>query len=144
MIKFTRTSPLAKAPVYASAGAAAADVHAINEKQVIINPGKSAFFATGLKFEIPQGTVLKAYSRSGHGFKNGIRLVNSVGVLDHDYRGELGVKLHNDSDTAYVVEPFERICQIMLEQAPQIPFVEVTQLSETVRGENGFGSTGRA
>ena len=138
-----KTSPLAKLPVYGSSGAAAADVCGINETRIHINPGCSVVVDTGLQFQVPPGYELKAYSRSGHGFKSGIRLSNCTGILDSDYRGNLMVKLHNDSDTVYILEPFERICQIQIRQAPRYAFVEVEELDSTERGSNGFGSTGK-
>ena len=141
-VKVKRLSEVAKLPVYGSTGAAAADVHCTSDKRVVINPGCSAVFATGLSFEIPEGYELKVHSRSGHGFKSGIRLSNCTGILDSDYRGELMVKLHNDSDTAYVVEPFERVCQVQVSRAPQHVFVDALSLSDTARGSDGFGSTG--
>ena len=138
-----KTSPLAKLPVYGSSGAAAADVCGINETRIHINPGCSVVIDTGLQFQVPPGYELKAYSRSGHGFKSGIRLSNCTGILDSDYRGNLMVKLHNDSDTVYILEPFERVCQIQIRQAPRYAFVEVEELDSTERGANGFGSTGK-
>ena len=92
-------------------------------------------------FEIPLQHVLLVYSRSGHGFKNNIRLSNSVGVLDSDYRGELKVKLAADNEPYYVA-PGERIAQIMLMPIPVINFELVNELSNTER-KGGFGSTGK-
>ncbi|UIU47126.1 dUTP diphosphatase [Escherichia phage SKA49] len=143
VVAVKRVHPNAKLPVYATAGAAAADVCTISDSTVVINPGCSAVFDTGLQFEIPVGYELKVHSRSGHGFKSGIRLANCTGILDSDYRGNLMVKLHNDSDTAFVVQPGERICQVQVSKATQHHFVEVDSLNETARGVGGFGSTGR-
>lgn len=142
-VKVKRVHPNAKLPVYATAGAAAADVCTVSDKCVVINPGCSVVLNTGLQFEVPDGFQLTVHSRSGHGFKHGIRLSNCTGILDSDYRGELMVKLHNDSDTAFMVEPFERICQVQIAQALQHQFVEEEGLSVTVRGDGGFGSSGR-
>ena len=138
-----KTSPLAKLPVYGSSGAAAADVCGINETRIITNPGCSVAIDNGLQFQVPPGYELKVYSRSGHGFKSGIRLANCTGILDSDYRGNLMVKLHNDSDTVCIVEPFERVCQVQVRPAPRYAFVEVEELDSTIRGEAGFGSTGK-
>lgn len=143
VVAVKRVHPNAKLPVYATVGAAAADVCTISDSTVVINPGCSAVFDTGLQFEIPVGYELKVHSRSGHGFKSGIRLANCTGILDSDYRGNLMVKLHNDSDTAFVVQPGERICQVQVSKATQHHFVEVDRLNATGRGEGGFGSTGR-
>lgn len=143
VVAVKRVHPNAKLPVYATVGAAAADVCTISDSTVVINPGCSAVFDTGLQFEIPIGYELKVHSRSGHGFKSGIRLANCTGILDSDYRGNLMVKLHNDSDTAFMVQPGERICQVQVSKATQHHFVEVDRLNATGRGEGGFGSTGR-
>lgn len=142
-VKVLRIHPDAKLPAYASVGAAAADVTTISDWSIAINPGCSQLFRTGLKFEIPVGWEIKVHSRSGHGFKHGIRLSNCTGILDSDYTGELMVKLTNDSETVYMVQPFERICQIQVCRAMQHDFVETLgELKVTERGEAGFGSTG--
>lgn len=143
-VKVRRVHEAAKLPVYGSVGAAAADVHTISNVAVTIEPGRAVLFDTGLQFEIPVGYELKAYSRSGHGFKHGIRLSNCTGILDSDYRGNLMVSLYNDSDKPYVVEPFERVCQVQVCKAVQHQFYDAQELTETVRGTGGFGSTGRA
>lgn len=146
-----KVHPNATIPVYASIGAAAADVTCVawkdvegnwQENSVMVNPGKSVILDTGLQFAVPANHELKCYSRSGHGFKSGIRLANCTGILDSDYRGNLLVKLHNDSDTAFRIEMGERVLQIQVKKAPQNPFYEAEELSSTVRGEGGFGSTG--
>lgn len=99
---------------------------------------------TGLQFEIPAGYVMLVYSRSGHGFKNGVRLSNCVGVIDSDYRGELKVKLTMDHEPHYFpIRHGDRIAQAMVIPVQQVQFEEVNELSETVRGTGGFGSTGQ-
>lgn len=146
-----RVHPNATLPVYATSGAAAADVTCVSWKDteghwqtgpVMVNPGKSVILDTGLQFAVPPGHELKCYSRSGHGFKSGIRLSNCTGILDSDYRGNLMVKLHNDSDTAFRIEMGERVLQVQVKKAPQNTFYEVLELDSTERGEGGFGSTG--
>ena len=148
---FKKVHPNASTPVYATNGAAAADVTCVQWKDVdgdwktssvVVNPGKSVILDTGLQFGVPAGFELKCYSRSGHGFKSGIRLANCTGILDSDYRGNLMVKLHNDSDTAFLITMGERVLQVQVKSAPQVPFMEVSELSVTERGEGGFGSTG--
>lgn len=126
-------------PVYASAGAACFDLYAIEDGQ-----GDSAanVYRTGLAFEIPQGHVMLVYSRSGHGFKNDIRLANCVGVIDSDYRGELMVKLTADGYIEPVFGAGERIAQAMVIPVKQVSFTAVSELSDTERGDGGFGSTG--
>jgi dUTP pyrophosphatase len=136
-------------PVHQTAGAACFDLHSVLEDDVhlnhglTVNPGTSEVIRTGLAFEVPAGYVMLIYSRSGHGFKNGVRLSNSVGVIDSDYRGEIKVALHNDSRAKFKVANGDRIAQAMLMPVPRLNIVETEQLSETERGAGGFGSTGR-
>jgi dUTP pyrophosphatase len=143
-IKIERESADVKVPTYGTAGAACFDIAAYmpGEDRRFIAPGGAEFFKTGLKFEVPEGYVMLAFSRSGHGFKDGIRLVNCVGVIDSDYRGELGVKLHNDSKKMFSVADGDRVAQAMILPVAQVTFVEGEELTATVRGENGYGSTG--
>jgi len=140
-LQFKRISKLAKAPVYSSEGAACFDIHCTNGGKIM--PGEAMEFSTGLVVEVPQGYGLFLFSRSGHGFKSSTRLANCVGVIDSDYRGEIKVKLHNDSSKYFLqVNAGERIVQGVLLHTEQIDLVEVTDVSETQRGEGGFGSTG--
>lgn len=139
-LKIKRLHPDAIIPRYQTDGAACFDLHVVDVGAV--PPGYSMEFRTGLSFEIPQGWAMLIYSRSGHGFKSGIRLCNSVGVIDADYRGAVGVRLHNDSNQPFTVHVGDRIAQAMLVQVPRVELVEVEELSETERGAGGFGSTG--
>lgn len=144
-IKLKKSHPAAITPGYATAGAACFDLHAIIDKgPVYIDQCSPATIRTGLEVEIPQGWVLKIYSRSGHGFKNGVRLANGTGIIDSDYRGEIMVRLVADAGGALYVKHGERIAQAMLEKCQQVTFEEVSELSETERGRGGFGSTGVA
>jgi dUTP pyrophosphatase len=140
-IKVKQLSPLAKMPVYATSGSACFDIATIDDN-MDIGPGSGAVLRTGLAFEIPPGHVMMVYSRSGHGFKNGIRLANSVGVIDSDYRGELMVKVHNDSRARFLVGRGDRIAQAMIVPVQQVEFEASEELSDTDRGASGFGSTG--
>ena len=128
-------------PAYATTGSACFDISAIDDR-VDIRPGGSAVLRTGLAFEIPLNHVMMVYSRSGHGFKNGIRLSNSVGVIDSDYRGELMVKLHNDGPATFSINCGDRIAQAMIVPVSQVTFETVDELGATERGTGGFGSTG--
>lgn len=160
-IKIKKLDDRAQLPVYATTGAACFDLHTIvddvDPKQVSVMgaqtimqgelAGKGAFeqatvYRTGLAFEIPEGYVMLVYSRSGHGFKHGVRLANCVGVIDSDYRGEVMVKLHNDSRFAFTVYNGDRIAQAMIIPVQQVQFELVTELSSTERGSGGLGSTG--
>lgn len=133
----------AKLPTYGSGYSAGADLYACIEKDIEIKPNETVFVHTGLAFEIPAGLVGLVYARSGLACKKGLAPANKVGVIDSDYRGEVMVALHNHSGIPQTVAVGERVAQLVL--TPYIPaeFVEMEELSETVRGEGGFGSTGR-
>ena len=142
-VKIKKLHPLAMRPTYGSPGAACFDLYAVLDEAVTLCPGKSAVFSTGLAFEIPEGWCMKVYSRSGHGFKFDVSLSNSVGVIDSDYRGEVKVKLRNDSDAPFVVTTGDRVAQAEIVPAWQHDFAFADDLTETERGLGGFGSTGR-
>ena len=129
-------------PTYGSQGAAGADLYACEDAPVTIEPGQTRLIHTGLAMEIPTGLVGLVYARSGLASKRGLAPANKVGVIDSDYRGEIMVALHNHSNTPATVEPRERIAQIVF--TPYVPaaFLQVEELSDTQRGEGGFGSTG--
>lgn len=137
--KLTYTAQL---PIYATEGAACFDIITDIKSIKTIGPGDMRVISTGLAFEIPEGHVMLLYSRSGHG-KKGIALANGVGVIDSDYRGELGVMLKNSSDTIFSVNPGDRIAQAMIIPVPLCELVQVDKLTETTRGSGGFGSTGK-
>lgn len=139
-IRILKTHPNAKEPTYATEGAACFDLYAVDGAWVSDDDTQS--FRTGLSFEVPDGFAMLVYSRSGHGFKNGIRLVNSVGVIDSDYRGEVMVKLRNDGEFGYCVEAGDRIAQAYIVPVPKVEFEVAEQLSITERGTGGFGSSG--
>ena len=131
----------AKVPTYGSAGAACFDLYAADT--VAIAPGRAGTVKTDVAFEVPEGFVLKVYSRSGHGFDHGARLVNSVGIVDSDYRGEVVARLHNDSKEVFVVSLGDRVAQAVIEPAMRTVFEVVDELSSTERGAGGMGSTGK-
>lgn len=132
-------------PQYATDGSACFDLCAVIDGNGRMFVNDDRIFNTGLQFEIPEGHVMMVYSRSGHGFNHGVRLANCVGVIDSDYRGELKVKLTNDSDSfvGLQVKHGDRIAQAMVVPVQQVQFEEVDELTETVRGTGGFGSTGQ-
>lgn len=127
-------------PRYQTDGAACFDLHSVESGRVPANSATA--FRTGLAAEVPPGHVMLIYSRSGHGFKNSLRLVNAVGVIDSDYRGEIAVKIRNDSPVSFAFHAGDRIAQAMILQLPHVDIFEVGELSETERGAGGFGSTG--
>ncbi len=124
-------------------GAAGYDLCACLEAPVVLQPGQGYPFPTGLAAEIPQGYAGMVFCRSGLGVKHGISLPNCVGVIDSDYRGELVVPLRNFGDGTYTIQPGERIAQLVIMPVLLPEIVEVEALSQTERGQGGFGSTGR-
>ena len=130
-------------PTYGSAEAAGADLYACLDKNIVINPGESAFVPTGLAMEIPQGYAGLIYARSGLACKRDLAPANKVGVVDSDYRGEFMVVLHNHGSTPQEIAPGERIAQLVITPVFTPGFIEVTELSDTGRSAGGFGSTGK-
>ena len=144
IIKIKKLHERAMIPTFATEGAACFDLYAMVEdsKKVSIYKHSPAIIRTGLAFEIPKGHAMMIYSRSGHGFKNDVRLSNCVGVIDSDYRGEVKVKLACDNKEFHVCSG-DRIAQAMIIPVPAIEgFLVSKELSETERGDGGFGSTG--
>ncbi len=129
-------------PEYATKGAAAVDLRANNDDPITIAPGERALIPTGLAMSIPEGCVGIIAARSGLACKKGIALSNGIGVIDSDYRGEIGVSLHNTSAIPFTVESGERIAQMMFINVERAIFSVVDDLDETDRGTGGFGSTG--
>lgn len=130
-------------PTYGTEFAAGADLYACTEEAVVINPGETHFIKTGLAMEIPVGYAGLVYARSGLACKKGLAPANKVGVIDSDYRGEIMVALHNHGKEPVTVENGERIAQLVITPYITAAFHEVDELEDTVRGEGGFGSTGR-
>ncbi len=143
VMRMKRLRPGAEPPQRQTAGSAGFDLKACMEEPVTLEPGDRSTFCTGWAVEIPQGCVGLVFCRSGLGAKHGVSLPNCVGVIDSDYRGELIVPLRNFGDKAYTIQPGERIAQLVV--APVcLPVVEeVEELTQTARGEGGFGSTGK-
>lgn len=138
-----KLNPEAVMPTYGSEYAAGADLYACIEEPVSFEPGETQLIHTGLSMEIPTGYVGLIYARSGLASKKGLAPANKVGVIDADYRGELMVALHNHSNVPASIEPQERIAQLVITPYLTAHFEETDQLSDTVRGAGGFGSTGR-
>ena len=129
-------------PTYGSAEAAGADLYACLDAPVTIQAGESVFIPTGLAMELPRGYAGLIYARSGLACKRGLAPANKVGVVDSDYRGEFMVALHNHTDEDRTVEGGERIAQLVIVPFLSATFEECDELSDTARGEGGFGSTG--
>ena len=132
------------APFYASAGAAAMDLHACVDQAVTIPAGGRRVIPTGIAIALPSAEyVALVFARSGLGIKQGVCLSNGVGVIDSDYRGEIGVGLVNLGREPYTVQPGDRIAQLMVVPVVQPTVTVAEDLDETDRGAGGFGSTGR-
>lgn len=129
-------------PAYGTEFSAGADIYALLDEPVTIEPGETKLIKTGLAMAIPEGLVGLVFARSGMATKRGLAPANKVGVIDSDYRGELMVALHNQGLTAQTVDNGERIAQISFVPYYAADFELVDELDETVRGVGGFGSTG--
>ena len=120
------------------------DLHAVlDTPSVIINPHETLLLGTGIAIEIPNGCFGGIYARSGLALNRGLRPANCVGIIDSDYRGEVKVALHNDTEVPVEIMDNDRIAQLVIQPYFQIDIEEVMELSDTERGDNGFGSTGR-
>ena len=143
-VKVQKLCEGATLPHYGSAAAAGADLTACTGgESVTIAPGETKFIGTGIALEIPDGYVGLIYARSGIACRRGLAPANKVGVIDSDYRGEVKVALHNHSSETGVIEDGERIAQLVIAPYLTAEFTESDGLTDTARGEGGFGSTGR-
>ena len=141
-IKIKKISSSAVIPKYGSEYAAGADLYACMDEDVMIKAHETVLIHTGIALEIPIGYAGMIFARSGLATKKGLAPANKVGVVDCDYRGEVMVALHNHSDVDRVVENGERIAQLVIMPYYKAEFLEVEELTDTIRGEGGFGSTG--
>ena len=131
-------------PKFATAGAACMDLCACIDAPVTLEAGARALIPTGIAIALPSADyVALVFARSGLGIKQGVCLSNGVGVIDSDYRGEIGVGLVNLGQSDYTVQPGDRIAQLMVTPVVQPTVVQVSELDDTDRGAGGFGSTGR-
>lgn len=129
-------------PTQGSKYAAGYDLYAAIDTPITIKSGETVKIGTGLAFELPEGFFAGIFARSGLATKQGLRPANCVGVVDCDYRGEVIVAIHNDSNKNTVIAPGDRIAQMILLPYQSMEFIEVSDLSETDRGDGGFGSSG--
>ena len=127
-------------PSYVHEGDAGFDL--VSVEDYVLRPGERRAIGTGLQVEIPEGYEMQIRPRSGLAFKQGVTVLNSPGTIDVGYRGEIKVILVNHGDGNYEVKKGERIAQGVINELPKVTIVEVSELSETARGEGGFGSTG--
>jgi dUTP pyrophosphatase len=141
-VRVKKTDERAILPTYGSEYAAGADLYALLDSPVTIAPSETLLIHTGLSMEIPEGYAGLIYARSGLASKKGLAPANKVGVVDADYRGEVMVALHNHSDKPQTIEHGERIAQLVIAPFLAVNYELSDELSDTVRGEGGFGSTG--
>lgn len=141
-INVKKLNDLAKLPTRGSEYAAGLDLYANISEPIIIEPHTTCKIGTGISMELPNGTFGAIFARSGLATKKGLRPANCTGIIDSDYRGEYIVAIYNDSNLSQTIEPQERIAQLIL--LPFIPMnlVEVDTLTETARGDGGFGHSG--
>ena len=130
-------------PAYETLSSAGMDVRAALNEAVTLQPLERKLIATGLFLEIPHGYEVQVRPRSGLAYKNGVTVLNAPGTIDADYRGEVGVLLINLSNEPFTIASGDRIAQLIVAKVEQIEWKPTSQLSETERGEGGFGSTGK-
>lgn len=142
-LKIKKVRENAKIPTRATVGSAGMDLYACIDEPITLNGGDKAVIPTGIAIGLssPEYAAF-VYARSGLAIKHGIGLLNSVGVIDSDYRGEICVGVINQLKEPYTIEPFERIAQMVIQPVALPDLVEVESLDETDRGAGGFGSTG--
>lgn len=130
------------APKYATIGSSGVDIRAYLSEKVVLNPMERKMIKTGLYLELPIGYEAQIRCRSGLAIKNGISLINNIGTIDSDYRGEICVLIVNLSDTPFEINNGDRIAQMVICKYERVDFELVNEISQTERGEGGFNSTG--
>lgn len=141
-VKIKKVTDTAKLPTKGSEEAAGYDLYVDSDSAVEIGPHQTVMLQTNIAFQIPRGYYGAVYARSGISTKRGLRPATCVSVIDSDYRGSVGVPMHNDSDQAQTIDAYERVAQMVILRAPEVRLVLVDSLEETERGSNGFGSSG--
>ena len=142
-IKYKKLNTYAKEPTHGSDAAAGYDLYSLESRGVItIQPHTTTIIETGIAIELPEGTFGAIFARSGLATQQGLRPANCVGVIDSDYRGEIKIALHNDTNSIKTIAGGDRIAQLVVLPYLPIKFKEVDELTETERGSGGFGSTG--
>ena len=142
-LKIKKVRENAKIPTRATEGSAGMDLYACIDEPITLNKGDTAIIPTGIAIGLDDPHYAAfIYARSGLAIKRGIGLLNSVGVIDSDYRGEICVGVIKQTEEPYTIEPFERIAQMVIEPVALPEIVEVADLDDTDRGAGGFGSTG--
>jgi dUTP pyrophosphatase len=143
ILKIKKLNEKATIPERATPGSAGMDLYAVLDDSITLKPGETALIPTGIAIALEDASeVALVFPRSGLSIKHGIGLLNSVGVIDSDYRGEIKVGVINQIDKEYIIEPNERIAQMVIMPVKLPEIIEVDNLDETERGVGGFGSTG--
>lgn len=143
VLKIKRLAHNVNVPKYQTEGAAGMDLCAAISEPIELKPLERKLIPTGLKIELEHGYEAQVRPRSGLSIKHGITLINCIGTIDEDYRGEVCVPIANVSNEVYTIQPQERIAQMVIARVEQAKIEVVTELSDTDRGEGGFGSTGK-
>lgn len=143
VLKIQRLPHNVNVPEYKTEGAAGMDLCAAISEPIVLKPLERKLIPTGLKIELEHGYEAQIRPRSGLSIKHGISLINCVGTIDEDYRGEVCIPIVNLSNQSYVIQPGERVAQMIIAKYEQAKIEVVTELTDTVRGEGGFGSTGK-
>ena len=141
-IKIKKFNKNALIPNFQTKGSSGADLHAAILHPIEIMPMQRALIPTGIGLEIPEGYEIQVRARSGLAMKKGLSLVNGIGTIDADYRGEISVIVINLGNETITIEPDERIAQIVCIKTEQLEFIEASELTNSARGTQGFGSTG--
>ena len=129
-------------PHYSTPQSAGLDLRASLDQPVVLQPGERSLIPTGIKLALPPGMEAQVRPRSGLAYKHGVTVLNAPGTIDADYRGDIGVILVNHGKVAFTVEDGSRIAQLVLAKYEQVEWEEVRELTDTDRGDGGFGSTG--
>ena len=143
ILKIKRLEHNINVPEYKTEGAAGMDLCAAISEPITLNPLERYLIPTGLQIELEHGYEAQIRPRSGLSIKHGITLINCVGTIDEDYRGEVCVPVVNLSNETYTIQPQERIAQMIIARVEQAKIEVVTELTDTIRGAGGFGSTGK-
>lgn len=141
-IQIKKLTPTAITPKRQTDGAAGYDLYIDSAEPIKIPPHSTVMVQSNIAFQIPDGFFGAVYARSGLSTREGIRPATCVSVIDSDYRGSVGLPLHNDTDTEKIIEPYSRVAQIVFQKTFTPSLIEVEELAETKRGDSGFGSSG--
>lgn len=142
-VKILKLNENVNTPCYQTAGAAGMDLCAFIKEPITLKPLERKLIPTGFKMELPQGYEAQIRPRSGMSIKHGITLINCVGTIDEDYRGEVCIPIVNISNEEFTINNGDRIAQMVISPVTKAKIIVSTELSDTSRGEGGFGSTGK-